>query len=83
MQTAKTDGLMFDARAFLRKEFGSAKDVLALFDAYGFDAPPIDTILKWYSRDSVSGRWLAILLGILELEKQQAVSLAAYVKRRG
>jgi hypothetical protein len=73
---------MFDAKGFLRTEFGTPRDVLALFDAYGLDAPPLDTVQKWYTRDSVSGSWLAMLVGVLELEKQQAVSLAAYVKGR-
>jgi hypothetical protein len=76
---------MFDARGFLESEFGNARKVLALFDAYGLDAPPLDTVKKWYTRGSVSGAWLAVLVGILEIEKQQAISLAAYTnggKRR-
>lgn len=72
---------MFDARAFLTREYGSPKDVLRLFDSYGLPAPPLATIQKWYQRGSVSGAWLASLVCVLELERGQAVTLAHYLKK--
>jgi hypothetical protein len=71
---------MFDANAFLTKEFGGAHNVLALFTRYGLDPPHVTAIEKWFQRGSVPGSWLACLVSLLELDRGQPVSLARYTK---
>lgn len=74
---------MFDGRAFIRGEFGSAAAVLDLFDRYGLNGPEAATVQQWWRRSSVPGGWLARCLCLLEIEHGHPVSLAKYMKSGG
>ena len=71
--------MRFSAKAFLEGEVGSAQNVLALFTSFGVDAPPLDTIRKWYERDSISCARLVEIVCLLELDRGEPVSFAPFL----
>lgn len=73
---------MFDAKQFLRDKFGSAGAVLAFASAYGVDGLNLASIEKWFQRGGIPGRWLVVLLALLELEQGRPVSLTPYITRK-
>lgn len=70
---------MFDALRFLRENFPTPQNVLALFTAYGLSCPSLAAIEKWYQRGSIPGSVLPTLLCLLELERGAPLSLVAYM----
>lgn len=72
---------MFQARKFIEDEFQGPEHMRNILVAYGFPALSKEGILKAVRRDSLSGKWLALLLGVLELERGSPVSILRYVKR--
>jgi hypothetical protein len=71
--------MKFAAKQLLKDEIGAPANVLKLFQAFNFPAPKIETIQKWYTRDSISAEWLPQLLALLELNSGAPVSLSAYI----
>jgi hypothetical protein len=74
---------LFQAKAFLTEYFKNTQTVLALFRHYGFEAPTVSAIEKWFQRDSISGHFLPILLCIAELEQGEPVRVARFMSRAG
>lgn len=72
---------MFETKRFLVENFGSTQGLLAFLRAYGVAAPNDSTVGKWFSRASVPSEWLPLLLGYLEIDRGQPVSLIAYIGR--
>lgn len=72
---------MFLARKFLENEFASPEHMRNMLAAYGFPALSGDGFYKAIKRDSLSGKWLALLLGVIELERGRPVSMLRYIKR--
>jgi len=64
---------------FLTSEVGGVQSVLALFRSYGLEAPQEHAVQKWYQRGNIPGNWLALILGLLEIERGVAVSLIKYI----
>lgn len=71
---------MFDTVAFLKKHFANPQQLINSLEAYGFAPPQLDAVKKWFSRGSVPGSWLIMLLAILELENGEPVSVAEFVR---
>ena len=74
---------MFGVALLLRDHFGDTHGVAGMLNAYGLPAPPTDTIRKWFSRGSVSSEWLPVLVGCVELDSGQPISLAKYLTLGG
>lgn len=71
----------FNDAKFLKAHFADCATMRSLLQAYGFEPPAADTAEKWWRRRSVPGAWLPILLGVLELEHGEPVSLLPYIER--
>jgi len=72
----------FDFRRFLDDQFRTPAALQALIMAYGYDAPKLSTIQKWWSRESVPAAVFPVLLMVAELEQGERVELIAYVRRK-
>lgn len=70
---------MFDAKKFLVDEFGRPAYIPTLLSAYRLQAPEPEAVEKWSRRNSIPGRWLAVLIVVLELENGHPISLQPYV----
>lgn len=70
---------MFRSSEFLRDHFGNSAQLLAFLRAYGAPTPQQAAAEKWFSRDSVPGSWLPVLLVYLEIENGGPVSLKTYL----
>ncbi len=75
--------MLFDSHAFLTERFGSPKNVLVLFTAYGVDAPSAAAVEKWFQRRSVPSEYLPIMACIVELESGEPVRFAQYLRQGG
>jgi hypothetical protein len=71
--------MKFAARKFLKDKIGAPANVIKLFEVYGFEAPKLDTVQKWYTRDSLSIEWFPLLLVLAEMNAGSPISLANYV----
>jgi hypothetical protein len=71
----------FDFRQFLEEQFHTPAALQALVIAYGFTAPKLSTIQKWWSRGSVPADAFPILLMLAELEAGTLVELMRYIPR--
>jgi len=69
----------FNARRFLKEEFGSATEVVRLVQGYGITPPDVSAVTKWSMRGRVSATWLPVLLIVLHLEKGAPVKLTDYL----
>lgn len=54
-----------------------------MFSSYGVQGPTRQVVEKWFQRGAVPGRWLAVLLALLELESGASVSVAKYLEMGG
>lgn len=70
--------MAFQISRFLRAEFESADGLIAECAQHDLPAPNRDAALKWFSRGSVPGHWLAVLILCLELRSRRPVSLRGY-----
>lgn len=70
---------MFDARKFLEDHFQNVGGLIAHCRALGVEPPSEAQAAKWFSRCSLSGDWLAKLLGLLEVERGEPVSVKPYL----
>lgn len=57
---------MFDAAGFLRDHFTDPNVLCEILARYDVEAPKNDTVRKWFSRGSVPGDWLAVLVAIAQ-----------------
>ena len=73
----------FNQNSFLRAKFGDADGVIGMLSAFGVDAPPKDTVRKWFERGGIPSAWLPMLLVILELEDGSPVRLAQFINDGG
>lgn len=71
---------MFDTLSFLRDQFRSPPEMLAMFRDYGVQPPRDGTVSQWFHRGSVPSAWFPILLAVLELHRGHPVSIVEYVK---
>lgn len=71
---------MFDAAAFLKDQFRTPPEMLAMFRDYGVPAPRDGTVSQWFQRGSVSSAWFPVLLAVLELHTGAPVSIVQYIK---
>lgn len=71
----------FNHAAFLSHHFQNPLRLQAVVRLYLPDNVPEDSAArKWFSRGSVPGGWLALLLVVLELDTGRAVSLKPFVR---
>jgi hypothetical protein len=70
---------MFDARRFLEDHFQNVGGLIAHCRAMGIEPPSEAQAAKWFGRCSLPGDWLAKLLGLLEAERGEAVSVKPYL----
>lgn len=70
---------MFNGSQFLTETVGDTQGVLALFAAYGVQAPAQSAVVKWFQRGNTPGKWLAVMLALLELERGRPVSLCRFL----
>lgn len=70
--------MRFPVKEFLTAEIGQAQNVHALFLSHGL-AVEMDTVRKWFERDSISGDKLALILLMLELDRGSPVSLMCHM----
>lgn len=70
---------MFNGSQFLTETVGDTRGVLALFAAYGVKAPAQSAVEKWFQRGNTPSKWLAVMLGLLELERGQPVSVCKFL----
>ena len=75
--------MQFDSHSFLTERFGSPKNVLVLFTAYGIEPPSAAAVEKWFQRRSVPSEYLPIMACIVELESGEPVRFAKYLIREG
>lgn len=71
---------MFNTTQFLKDNFTSAPVLVATLESYRFTPPNLEAVKKWFSRGSVPGDWLAVLLSILEFEEGAPVSVIKYME---
>lgn len=71
---------MFAARAFLRDNFQSVGGLIAHCRSMGLEPPNEAQAEKWLQRDSLPADWLAKLLGLLEAERGQPVSIKPWLR---
>jgi len=71
---------MFDATAFLRDNCGSPAELVSTLRHYGFAAPSEAAAEKWFSRGTIPGGWLPIVLAMLELERGEAAPVSKYLR---
>lgn len=69
-----------DMKQFLVDHFKTPDGLIYTFNAYAVEAPPRDTVRKWFERSSLSTEWLAKALAVAELEQGSPVSLVGYIK---
>jgi hypothetical protein len=69
----------FNSNRFLANFFPDISGLCGLLSAYGFEAPQPATVEKWRSRDTVPGAWLPLVLGVLELERGEPVSMLPFI----
>jgi len=69
--------MRFSVKEFLTTEVGPSQNVHALFSSAGLNVE-IDTVRKWYERDSIPGDKLALLLLVLEIDRGRPVSIMPY-----
>ena len=74
---------MFDAVRFLKENFHNSDGVIGLLHAYRLDAPPRETVRKWFLRGGIPSTWFALLLCVLELDNGAPVRLAKYLSLGG
>lgn len=70
---------MFNARKFLEDHFQNVGGLIAHCRAMGVEPPSQAQAEKWFSRNSLTGDWLAKLLGLLEDERKEPVSVKPYL----
>lgn len=70
---------MFKARNFLEDHFQNVGGLIAHCRAMGIEPPSYAQAEKWFSRNSLTGDWLAKLLGLLEGERGEPVSVQPYL----
>ena len=73
---------VFDFRRFLADHFRTPASLQALVAAYGYAAPKLSTVRKWWSRGSIPADAFPVLLVIAELEAGETVDLMRYTQRR-
>lgn len=74
---------MFDAKRFLKEEFGTADAIIGLAGTYAVDVPKRETIRKWFERGSVPGEWWPVMVTLLEKERGKPVGLSGYLINGG
>jgi hypothetical protein len=70
---------MFRFRLFLTDNFGNPAGVLAFLRVYGARQPNEATVAKWFVRGSIPSDWLPLLLGYLEVERGEPISIIKYI----
>lgn len=70
--------MRFPVKDFLTAEIGPAQNVQAMFSSHGIPVE-MDTVRKWYERDSISGEKLALILLMLELDRGSPVSVMSHM----
>ena len=70
----------FDVDRFLTDAFTDFDGYVAFLDRYGFVEISRQGLYKHWSRKSLPPDRLAVLLGLLELDRGAPVSLAPYLK---
>lgn len=68
-----------DARKFIVDNWGDTKRLAEFMKRYGH-AVGLPTINRWLERDSIPGNTLFLLIGLLEIEKGEPVSMAAWLR---
>ncbi len=71
--------MVFRTQAFLADFFRSPQGLLSFLRAYDVTPPGVSAVEKWFQRESVPSDWLPILLGFLEIDRGEPISLAAYL----
>lgn len=72
---------MFDGKKFLVENFHTAQHAQTVLSQYGFSVT-LAAVEKWWSRESVPGTWLPVLIAIKEIETGQPVSVVKYLVAR-
>lgn len=72
--------LRFNYHKFLRDKWGDPDRMLTFLRAYGHKDVQRPTINQWFRRKSVPADWFATLLGLLEIETGQKVSVTEYLE---
>lgn len=74
--------MFFDAVRFLKTHFHSATRLRQLVRLY---MPELDlqdaTVRKWFTRGSIPGDWLVVLLVVLEMDEGKPVSATPFLVR--
>ena len=73
---------MFDALGFLTDKFKDANGLVAFLHAYGAEAPPVGTVVKWFQRSSIPSDWLPVLLAYVEIDEGKPISVIDYITKR-
>lgn len=69
----------FSARAFLKDNFQGVGGLIAHCRALGIEPPSEAQAQKWMTRNAIPGEWLTKILGMLEAERGEPVSLVPYM----
>lgn len=69
----------FNAIGFLRDNFRSPAQLIALVQAYGFTPPRHNTVEKWFQREAIPTQWGFFILGLLEIDRGSPISVVAYL----
>lgn len=70
--------MRFPVKDFLTTEIGPAQTVHALLLSHGM-AAEMDTVRKWFERDSIPGDKLALILLMLEIDRGAPVSVMSHM----
>jgi hypothetical protein len=71
----------FDFKGFLEKEFGRPSELRKTVKDYGLKPPPLNTVIRWYGRASVSAPWMAILISVGMIQKGEKFRPEKYVRK--
>jgi hypothetical protein len=72
---------MFDTTRFLAENFDDTDGVLGLLAKHDLPMPNREAVRKWFSRASVTGDWLAVLLVALKRETGQLADVEPYLEQ--
>ncbi len=70
---------MIDWRAFVNDQFGGPVQMHEFLSKHVEGVPPLDTVRKWYTRDSIPSPWFAACLCLLDRRDGGPVSLVQYL----
>lgn len=69
----------FNSALFLQENFRTPAELCSFAQHYGVEKLNVETVSKWFARKSLPAPWGYVLLGLLELDRGEPVSISKYL----